>query len=84
MEIEISMDDRIRSDVNPKESIHFCRGCGAKLPIGFRGHFHKQCLRVDKRNRIRKQREQERERCERWLQKQYCGNCGARYGESAI
>jgi hypothetical protein len=78
---QISMSDPARNDVNPKDSIHFCRGCGAKLPIGFRGHFHKECLRADKRKRICEQRRRERERCERWLQKQHCVNCGAKYHE---
>jgi hypothetical protein len=33
---------------------YFCRGCGLKLPLGFRGHFHRGCLRADKRRRTSK------------------------------
>ena len=60
---------------------HYCRGCGLALPLGFRGHFHKECLRVDKRSRICEQRRREQERFSHWLEKQRCRNCGATYGD---
>lgn len=60
---------------------HYCRGCGRELPFGFRGHFHKQCLRADKRRRICEQRKREQERFERLLWKQRCPHCGVRYGD---
>jgi hypothetical protein len=61
---------------------HFCRGCGRSLPLGFRGQFHKECLRADKRSRTREQRQRERERFKAWLHKQLCPKCGVRYGEA--
>jgi hypothetical protein len=60
---------------------YYCRGCGGALRSGFRGHFHKECLRADKRRRIQARRRGEQGRFEDWLQKQYCHNCGARYAE---
>jgi hypothetical protein len=33
--------------------LHYCRGCGQSLPLGFRGQFHKECLRADKQSRTR-------------------------------
>jgi hypothetical protein len=61
---------------------HYCRGCGRSLPLGFRGQFHKECLRADKRNRTREQRRQEQERFKAWLGKQLCPRCGARYRDA--
>lgn len=63
------------------ERHHYCRGCGQKLPLGFRGHFHEECLRADKCSRTIEQRRREQERFERLLEKQHCLNCGARYGD---
>ena len=60
---------------------HYCRGCGKQLPAGFRGQFHRQCLRDDKRRRIREQRQREQERFQRWLDKQRCLKCGAKYSD---
>lgn len=77
MGLEITVGD----DVVPEESRHFCRGCGAKLPTGFRGHFHGECLRRDKKSRIAERRRREQERFQRWLEKQVCLNCGAKYGD---
>jgi hypothetical protein len=65
----------------PKEVSHFCRGCGSKLPVDFRGLFHKQCLCADKRLRVSKQRRREQDRFKQLLEKQHCLNCGTRYGE---
>jgi hypothetical protein len=58
---------------------YFCRGCGLRLQPGFRGHFHKECLRTDKRRRVQWQRRQEHQRFESWLHRQHCPKCGARY-----
>ena len=60
---------------------HYCRGCGQELPLGFRGHFHRACLRVDKRNRTNEQRRQEQERFRRWSKKLHCPSCGAAYSD---
>jgi hypothetical protein len=65
----------------PKELSHFCRGCGSKLPIGFRGHFHRECLGADKRWRLSEQRRREQERFERRLVKQICPHCGRKFGD---
>lgn len=64
-----------------QERSHFCRGCGSKLPINFNGLYHKECLREDKRRRIREQRHREQEKFRRWLGKQQCPRCGGRYDE---
>ena|SRR2546425_3496701 len=59
---------------------HYCRGCGKQLSPGFRGQFHRDCLRRDKALRLQLQRESERLKFEGWLSKQCCWRCGARYG----
>jgi len=59
---------------------YFCRGCGVRLQPGFRGHFHKECLRADKRRRVQGQRQLGQRRFEAWLQRQHCPKCGERYG----
>lgn len=60
---------------------HYCRGCGLALPLGFGGHFHKECLRADKRSRVYERRTREQERFQLWLKKQRCANCGAAYSD---
>jgi hypothetical protein len=62
--------------------IHYCRGCGRSLPPRFRGQFHKECLRADKRNRTCERRLREQERFKARLQKQRCPKCGARYSDA--
>jgi hypothetical protein len=64
-----------------QERRYHCRGCGQGLPSGCRRHFHKECLRHDKRRRIFEQRRREQERFRRWLGKQLCPHCGDRYDE---
>jgi hypothetical protein len=73
------MRDSVGQSLN--EASYFCRGCGSKLPLGFRGHFHRECLRADKRRRISEQRQREQARFQRRLEKEYCPSCGARYGD---
>ena len=58
---------------------YFCRGCGFRLQPGFRGHFHKECLRADKRRRVKGQRQREQKRFQAWLQHQHCLKCGGPY-----
>ncbi|SRR5712691_8621216 len=65
--------------VSPRRC-HYCRGCGCALAAAFRGHFHKECLRADKRSRISEHRQREQQRFKRWLKKERCLNCGAEYG----
>jgi hypothetical protein len=60
---------------------HFCRGCGLPLITGSRSLFHPECLKEDKRRRVRQQRQQQHELFERWLRQETCPKCGARYGE---
>src|ERR1035438_3255197 len=60
---------------------YYCRGCGRPLPPGLRSHFHRECLRIDKRERVREQRQREKAQLEALLHKQRCLNCGARYGD---
>lgn len=57
-----------------------CRGCGRLLPLGWRGLFHPDCLKVDKRRRVRQKRRLDRERFERWLGRLRCPECGSRLG----
>jgi hypothetical protein len=68
-------------DGSGQRPCYYCRGCGCALPSDFHGHFHKECLRADKRRRVRVRRKGEQARFEHWLQKQHCHNCGARYAE---
>ncbi len=56
---------------------HFCRGCGQPLITGSRSLFHPECLKEDKRRRVRQQRKQQYELFARWLRKQTCSKCGA-------
>jgi hypothetical protein len=63
------------------QSKYFCRGCGSVLPVGFRGHFHRECLRADKRRRVSERRRREQEMLKRQLEKYRCSNCGARYAD---
>jgi hypothetical protein len=79
----------LKNDIRPASSgsaaqpqrRHYCRGCGGELPLGFRGHFHKECLQADKRSRTREQRQREQQRFKRFMEKQRCSKCGARYGD---
>lgn len=59
----------------------YCRGCGLDLPLGSRRHFHKDCLQADKRSRTCQKRLEEQQRLKRWLEKQRCLRCGAKYGD---
>ena len=68
-------------DIPSPNPAYFCRGCGARLPLGFRGHFHRECLRADKRRRVSERRKSEHERFTKWLRRQRCGKCGAKYGD---
>jgi hypothetical protein len=58
---------------------HFCRGCGSMLPVNFRGLYHNECLRADKRRRIQGKRQREQERFKRRLEEQRCPHCGLKY-----
>jgi ribosomal protein S27AE len=58
---------------------YYCRGCGELLPLGVRSHFHRECLRTDKRQRVREQRRREAGRFKVWLHNEICPKCGARY-----
>jgi hypothetical protein len=51
------------------EHSYFCRFCGQPLPSGYRGHFHRECLKADKRRRIQEQRRKEAQRFKRWVRK---------------
>ncbi len=69
-------------DKDEQKQLYFCRGCGSALPDGFRGHFHKDCLRADKQRRVRNRRRQESERFAAWAQRIQCPHCGRRYEKS--
>lgn len=75
----------MKSDQGPdparQEKKQYCRGCGGVLPPGVRAHFHKECLRADKRSRISEDRAREHEKFQRWLKKLRCPNCGAGYSD---
>ena len=60
---------------------HYCRGCGGTLALGWRGLFHPDCLKADKRHRTREKRRQEREKFQAWLSQQRCPRCGAKLGQ---
>jgi len=76
--------DNDRGPPSADRSNYFCRGCGARLPLGFRGHFHTECLRADKRRRVRARRVHERRRFGQWLQNMACPRCGAKYGNAVV
>ena len=65
-------------DQHGHRSQHYCRGCGGLLPLGTRALFHPDCLKADKRERMRGKRRLEREKFERWMKLQRCPGCGAR------
>src|SRR4030081_1840979 len=79
--VQTEQSHETRSSLAKEERRHYCRGCGRPLTPEFRGHFHKECLRADKRERPSEQRRREQERFKRWLEKQHCLNCGAKYGD---
>ncbi len=61
---------------------HYCRGCGR--PLLSRGRlFHPDCLKADKRRRVREKRREERERTRQWLRKHGCGECQAKFRSQA-
>jgi hypothetical protein len=68
----------------PDKKVHFCRGCGRELPLGSRNYFHPECMKADKRRRIRERRAREREQFARWLRHVPCPHCGHRYGERLL
>lgn len=59
---------------------YHCRGCGVPLPFGFRGLFHPDCLKADKRRRTREKRRVEREKFEAWLRRLQCRECETSLG----
>ena len=73
----------MRSPLEPSSDLqrrrYYCRGCGGQLPSGVRAHFHKECLRSDKRERVREQRLREEKRFKARLLKECCPKCGTRY-----
>jgi len=64
-----------------EQRLYYCRGCGGVLAGGDGSHFHPECLRSDKRQRVREQRRRQQEKFQKWLNRQRCVNCGVRYGE---
>ena len=64
-----------------RAAVLHCRGCGRPLSPALRSHFHSECLRSDKRQRVREQRRREQERFKRLLEKQRCLSCGAKFGD---
>ncbi len=62
---------------------HYCRGCGRLLPPGFKGLFHPDCLKADKRRRMQEKRRKEREKSWQWLRKHGCGECQAKFKSQA-
>ena len=62
-------------------SPYYCRGCGQLLSPGFRGQFHKHCLRLDKRRRIQVERKLQLEKFEKKLKDMVCPNCGSKFGQ---
>jgi hypothetical protein len=71
----------MRTDQSREQRRSYCRGCGQQLPPGLRSHFHKECLRLDKRERTRDQRRREEQRLSERLLKLCCPKCGARYAD---
>jgi|HubBroStandDraft_6_1064221.scaffolds.fasta_scaffold10466_5 hypothetical protein len=59
----------------------YCCACRGKLPATFKGFYHPDCLREDKRFRMRKKRERERQQFEALLRRHKCSHCGHRLGK---
>ncbi len=59
---------------------HYCSGCGELLPPRRKGFFHPDCLKADKRERMREKRRCEGEKLMTWLRRLRCPECGARLG----
>ena len=72
--------DNLSAAAGPAVQTYYCRGCGRVLPQGFRGHFHRDCLREDKRRRVRDRRLRETARFQRRLEQARCPACGAKIG----
>jgi hypothetical protein len=66
---------------SPGVTVHYCRGCGGPLPRGWKGLFHPNCLKADKRRRVQEAREREHRKFQEWLSKRRCPACGARQGQ---
>jgi len=90
--LEVGMDSQLQArfkntmevktdSTGQDEHAYFCRGCGLPLPPGSRILFHEECLKQDKRLRVRKQRQRQHEQFARWLRQQTCRKCGARWTE---
>ena len=60
---------------------YYCRLCAEPLPSGSRELFHLDCLKADKRERMREKRRQERVKFERWFRRERCPECGAKLGK---
>jgi hypothetical protein len=74
------MGDPRQPEAKPR---HYCRGCGGPLAPDFKGLFHPDCLKADKRRRMREKRNWERKRIWIWLRKHGCGECQARFRSQA-
>jgi hypothetical protein len=59
---------------------YYCCVCREPLHPGRRSNFHSDCLKADKRRRIREERQRERETFVRWLRRQKRPRCGADFG----
>jgi hypothetical protein len=69
---------------NSTTGVYFCRGCGGPLPPGLKGLFHPECLKADKRRRVREDREKKRWGLERLLSRVQCPQCGARFAQQKV
>ncbi len=66
-----------------KSHRYYCRGCGRLFPQNFKGKFHPDCLKADKRRRTREKRKTEQERIWKWLRKNACVECQANFWSQA-
>ena len=65
-------------DQHDHRSQHYCRGCSRPLPLGTTALFHPDCLKGDKRERMREKRRCEGEKFVSWLRRLRCPECGAK------
>lgn len=79
--VERMVNDRQQTDGAPR---YYCRRCSKPLPAGWQGLFHPDCLKTDKRRRVQEQREKERRKFQKWLSRQECPKCGARFGQRQL
>jgi hypothetical protein len=80
MQVRLKDESNETDAARRSEHVYFCSGCGGVLLERFRGRFHKECLKRDKRRRVRERREREQNKLNALLQRTKCPKCGSSLG----